>query len=392
MKMHLAAPLLLFLMFLTVALATGGALFFMLSALILLVMIFGLLSVLWASHTLRVTSELSEKTLQRGESAELRLTLRHRGFFPIAPVLIRLSSPMSLQREVRLRDAPGRIQELRMHLRANHVGVFPTGIQSCQLEDLLGIFQRTVVPENQLSFLSVYPQTFDVKPLIMAPGDPGSEMMSRATEDLSAPSDIREYQAGDAMKKIHWKLSLRKGELMVRKYEEPVLQDVLILMDCSRPPSWGHPQAEADLRDTLLETAASLFRSESETDHSVHMPLFGEKPVELDQQMGLPMIFDYLAHMDFSETDRFERVLTIESRRLRKTGCIVVISARLNSAMIDVMIRMHRMGPNVRLYLITFAPDDVHVLPLITRLQHASIETAYVVPEPADDSEGKQTE
>ena len=39
---------------------------------------------------------------------------------------------------------------------------------------------------------------------------------------------------------------------MVRKFDEPVLQEVLILMDCSRPPGPGHSEAEADLRDALL--------------------------------------------------------------------------------------------------------------------------------------------
>ena len=89
------------------------------------------------------------------------------------------------------------------------------------------------------------------------------------------------------------------------------------------------------------------------------------------------------ARVDFSQPDRFERVLALESRRLRKVGCLVVISARLNSAIVDVLIRMHHMGPAVRLYLITFAPEDGNVLPLISRLQQDGMEVAYVKPEKA---------
>ena len=204
--------------------------------------------------------------------------------------------------------------------------------------------------------------------------------MARATEDLSAPSDTRTYQPGDAMKKIHWKLSLRKGDLMVRKFDEPILQDVLILMDCSRPPSWGHPQAEADIRDTLLETAASVYASQITTDHQIRLPLLGSHPVDVDKRIGLPLAMDYLARVDFTETDRFERVLMMESRHLRKVGCVVVISARLNIPMVDIMIRMHRSGPNIRLCLVTFAPDDENVLPLISRLKSAGIEISCIAP------------
>ena len=238
-----------------------------------------------------------------------------------------------------------------------------------------------MIPDQAPSELLVLPRFFPTEQLRMAPGDPGSDIMSRATEDLSSPSDIRTYQLGDPMKKIHWKLSLRKQELMVRKFDEPVLQSVLILMDCSRPPLWGHPEAEPDIRDALLETAASLFHDQQGTDLSVHMPLPGAHPIELENGMGLPLIMENLSRVDFSESDRFERVLVMESRRLRKVGCLIVISARLNSNMVDVMIRMHRLGPNVRLYLITYAPEDGRVLPLISRLQQTGIEVSYVIPE-----------
>ena len=183
------------------------------------------------------------------------------------------------------------------------------------------------------------------------------------------------------MKKIHWKLSLRKGELLVRKFDEPILQEVLILMDCSRPPSWGHPEAEADIRDALLETAASVFADQQMTDLSVHLPLLGEHPIEIEKSMGIPLALENLARVDFSETDRFERVLVLESRRLRKVGCLVIISARLNSEMVETMIRMHHMGPAVRLYLITFAPEDSNVLPLISRLQQDGMQVSYVQPD-----------
>jgi uncharacterized protein (DUF58 family) len=227
----------------------------------------------------------------------------------------------------------------------------------------------------------VLPRTFDVEPLKLAPGDPGSELMARATEDLNAPSDTRSYQPGDAMKKIHWKLSLRKGELMVRKFDEPVLQEVLILPDCSRPGETEDAEKEAELRDALLETAASLFSDQIKNEHTVRMPLNGAHPVETDDRMGIPIVFDLLARLDFSAGDRFERVLAMESRRLGKVGCVAVITPRLNGAMVELMVRMHRMGPNIRLYLITFTPEDPGWMPLITRLRQSGVDVAYVTPD-----------
>ncbi|MBQ8312397.1 MAG: DUF58 domain-containing protein [Clostridia bacterium] len=366
------------------AFSTGSPIFLAGAVLIALMVAFSFLGVWQAARTLEVQSDLSGRSVQRGESVMLTVTVKHKGIIPIAPMLLELyATPDTPETAVRLKDAPGRTQKLTLPFHATHVGVSSPGVKSCTVEDLFGFFSMTKQPKAAQSELLVLPMPFQVEQLTFAPGDSGLETMARATEDVTNPSDIRAYMPGDALKKIHWKLSARKRELVVRRFEEPVLPDALVLMDCSPPPSWGHPEAEADVRDSLLETAASVMNSQMATDHAVRLPLLGEHPVELDKAMGMPMILENLARVDFSETDKFERVLLLETRRMRKVGATVVISARLSSHMVDVMIRMRRMGPIVRLYLVTFTPDDPMVLPLISKLQQGQIEVCYVTPVPA---------
>ena len=382
MKTHILLPLALFTAMMIAALATGSPLLMLVACIIALTMAISLAGVLWASATLSVSVQYSDQTVYRGDDTSLVFQVRHRGRIPIAPVLLRIPSMIGeTDREIRLRDIPGRTQNLRMPIHAAHVGVYASGIRSCTVGDLLGIFQRTIFPEQSVFELTVLPRTFPTEPLKMAPGDPGSEIMARATEDLNAPSDIRTYQPGDAIKKIHWKLSLRKGELIVRKFDEPVMQDVLILTDCSKTPYADDYQKEAQIRDALLETSASLFSDLMKTDHPVRMPLAGRHQSESDRSTGTEIAFDHLAHVDFSAGDRFERVLQMESKNLRKIGCVAVVAARLNYAMVDIMIRIHRAGPNLRFYFITFTPDDPDIIPLITRLKESGIEVFYVTPE-----------
>ena len=384
MRAHLTMPAVIVAALLLAAFSTGSPIFLAGAVLIALLVAFSFLGVWQAARTLEISSDMSGRTVQRGEDVTLTVTVKHRGIIPIAPVLLELyATPETPETAVRLKDAPGRVQKLTLPFHAMHVGVSSPGVKSCTVEDLFGFFAITKSPSAARSELLVLPMPFQVEPLVFAPGDSGLETMARATEDVTNPSDIRAYMPGDALKKIHWKLSARKRELVVRRFEEPVLPDALVLMDCSAPPSWGHPEAEADVRDSLLETAASVMNSQMVTDHAVRLPLLGEHPVELDKAMGMPMILENLARVDFSETDKFERVLLLETRRMRKVGATVVISARLSSHMVDVMIRMRRMGPEMRLYLVTFTPDDPLVLPLISKLQQGDIEVCYVTPVPA---------
>ncbi|MEG2605154.1 MAG: hypothetical protein RSB91_09455, partial [Clostridia bacterium] len=83
----------------------------------------------------------------------------------------------------------------------------------------------------------------------------------------------------------------------------------------------------------------------------------------------------------FNETERFERVLMMQMAELRKTGAVVIITTRLTSTLSDLVIRMKRMGPNVRLYLVTFQAEDEQTVPLVGKLQQAGVEVNYVTPQ-----------
>jgi len=378
---RIALPLTIAAALLVAALSTGSAMFLTASLLVWALITFGFLSVWRAAGTLTVSALLTDTTVQRGEDVALEINLTYRGIIPIAPLTVEVTAgPDRPAQTLKLDGRPGRPQTLTLNFHAAHVGVTTPGVKRVVVSDLLGMFTVEKTPKTEGGELIVLPLPFDVGELTYAAGDSGSESMARASEDITSPADVRTYQQGDAMKKIHWKLSMRKQELMVRRFEAPVMPDALVLLDCSAPPRASDDLAQADLRDALLETAASVMYQNIQTDHPAKLPIHGAHPIELDKNMGMPMILEALARVDFSAPDKFDRMLMLEMRRMRKVGCTVVVSARLNSRMVDVMTAMRRMGPYLRLYLITFDPDDQTKLPMISKLQSAGIEVCYVTP------------
>ena len=367
---------------LTVAALSTGSSVFMAGALLVWLMIgTGFLGVWWALRTLSIQSLLTDTTVQRGEDVALQIGVQCASWIPIAPLAVEIAAgPDRPAQTIKLSSAAGKAQQLTMDFHAAHVGVTSPGVKRIIISDLLGMFTVEKLPKVQGGELIVLPMPFDVGALTYAAGDSGTESMARASEDVTSPAEVRAYQPGDAMKKIHWKLSMRKQELMVRRFEAPVMPDALVLLDCSRPPRTADDGAQLDLRDALLETAASVMQQNIQTEHPAKLPIHGDHPIELDRGMGMPVILEALSRVDFSAPDKFDRMLMLEMRRMRKVGCMVVISARLNSRMVDVMAAMRRMGPTMRLYLVTFDPDDPAKLPLISKLQSAGIEVCYVTP------------
>lgn len=349
MKQHLIPVIFVAAVCLICALSTGSAVFLMIALLLLLICLSAFLSVWMAARTAQVTQQLSQEKVNRGDNAILTLSVSHRGFLPIAPITLTLCDLLGGEdAPVRLRSARGRRQELHFPFNARHVGVMEIGVKSYVVEDLFGLFSIRKKPQTPCAQMLVLPLPFDTEDLKFAPGDEGLESMARATEDITSPADVRSYQPGDPLKKIHWKLSVRKGDLLVRRFEQPTLPDALVLMDCSPPPKGTKGESQAYLKDTLVETAASVVSHQLRGDNPVRLPLLGSKPIEFEKSMGLPFLLDELARLDFSQTDKFERVLLLETRRMRRTGATVVITARLNSNVVDMIVRMRRMGPYVR--------------------------------------------
>ena len=378
---RIALPLIIAAALTVAALSTGSSVFLMGALLVWLMMATGLIGVWWTAKTLTITSLLTDTTVQRGEDVALQIGVKYAGFLPIAPLMAEIAAgPDRPAQTLRLNGLPGKEQKLTLNFHAAHVGVTSPGVKKIVISDLLGMFTVEKLPQVQGGELIVLPLPFDVGALTYAAGDSGTESMARASEDVTSPADVRAYQPGDAMKKIHWKLSVRKQELMVRRFEAPVMPDALVLLDCSRPPKTADENAQLDLRDALLETAASVMQQNIQTEHPAKLPIHGDHPIELDKGMGMPIVLEALARVDFSAPDKFDRMLMLEMRRMRKVGSTVIISARLNSRMVDVMVAMRRMGPTMRLYLVTFDPDDPTKLPLISKLQSAGIEVCYVTP------------
>ena len=100
---------------------------------------------------------------------------------------------------------------------------------------LLGWFPALIILGKDVykrQVITVQPNVADIAALDLASGENGPESLAHNTDDMSSPSSVRAYVEGDSLKKVHWKLTMRKRELIVRQYEEAARPDTLIIMDC----------------------------------------------------------------------------------------------------------------------------------------------------------------
>lgn len=84
-------------------------------------------------------------------------------------------------------------------------------------------------------------------------GDSDVYADDRSGDDVSQIFEIRPYRAGDKMQKIHWKLSAKSDEMMVREYSDPVGYAIVIFLNLYTDGTYDEKH-----RDAALEAAAAL--------------------------------------------------------------------------------------------------------------------------------------
>ena len=73
----------------------------------------------------------------------------------------------------------------------------------------------------------------------------------KAGDDPTEVFDIREYRAGDKVHSIHWKLSSRRKEIMVKEYSLPVNSNYSIIMDLNMDNNDMHKVVDSVIEVTM---------------------------------------------------------------------------------------------------------------------------------------------
>lgn len=137
-------------------------------------------------------------------------------------------------------------------------GVWPLGPLLLRTVDPFGLAQREQSFGDTRS-VTVVPEVFALAPLAVRVGAAGGTAHTSSTR-LGQGSDNlspRGYIPGDSMRRIHWRATAHRGQLMVRQEEEESSPDAVVVLDRSSR-CWDAPGVDAD---PAFEAAVSLCAS-----------------------------------------------------------------------------------------------------------------------------------
>lgn len=146
-------------------------------------------------------------------------------------------------------------QEVMIELPMEYCGEMKIHCAKILLQDLLRLFHRKIKAFDPVETV-VYPRGVNVMVEMSRAtiGEPREEgrMQNRKGNDPSEMFDIREYIPGDDIRSIHWKLSGKTDQLILRESSEPSHYDVVLL------PDFGQKAKDAQVSKDEINTAVAF--------------------------------------------------------------------------------------------------------------------------------------
>ena len=147
----------------------------------------------------------------------------------------------------------------RHKVRAHHRGHYSIGPTELRSGDLFGLFGTVRRDSRSLHGITVYPRIVPLDGWELPSAKPMGDILSRNTllDDPSRPRSVRGYLPGDPLKRIDWKLSAKRDELIVRTYDQSVSNDVVVMME-SRTVDYAWHGYKYDVLESAVTGAASI--------------------------------------------------------------------------------------------------------------------------------------
>ena len=232
-------------------------------------------------------------------------------------------------------------------------GRWPIGVKTVEIMDFFGLISIRL---NVSRFLSHKPITLLVRPrIIRLPGLPMQrkndegpmETVPRPSPDVAMLSDIRKYRLGDQMKRIHWKLTARQREVMVKNYEESSLPDLLLYIDTNIREL---PRLDRlNLEDALVECATAIVHHLMENRMPTSLIFYSNNRVQLrgSRPEHFQSFYSLLSEMPFDGRWAAEDVLMNDLKLVTHAGNLFLIVCSISEKLYDLLMLMNSSGLSI---------------------------------------------
>jgi len=312
-------------------------------------------------YGLELTQKTQGGTVIKGEPGRYTITLRnlsHIGFGTAHCLFIDGDFAVETNADDRRLEIRPFMKPTRFDIgfTVNYRGKYQLGLEYLEVEDFLGIF-RLRRKVGQRFEIVAYPKITDMEHMELA-----SHLLSKApanlalaNEDYADFTDVRPYEHTDPIKKVHWKLTAKRGEWIVKNYQSSVLNSVAILLDANKRVL--PREVSVKLEDSMVERSVGILHYCLRSQMPVDLQ-FGRSVRHTGRHIGdFEAVYDVIASLDFAEegfsvNQALDGYLNESSRNINA----VILTSELDMQLHDQILNAIRFGHYIA--VMYFVPEN----------------------------------
>jgi uncharacterized protein (DUF58 family) len=247
------------------------------------------------------------------------------------------------------------------------------------VDDPFGLARMDVELDARGSLL-VYPRLVPLDRLFSESGahaQDGRRLLLRRPSGFDLHS-VREYEQGESLRKVHWKTTARRGQLMVKELEDAPRDEIAVILDADASA------VVEDSFDVQVRAAGSILRAHAAHNrravlavNSASRPSVRVTSLDGDWLAALAV----LAEAEADGTRPVVEMLSRESGPASRAVETVVITARLSGALATKLVQRSLAAQGISIVWVdsaSFAGRPTKVEPELLRLQAAGVAVAVV--------------
>lgn len=336
----------------------GGKIPYMLFYAIVLMPLISLLFTTLVYFRFKYGQDVDKKFVTKGDKVNFIFSINNEDFFLYPYIRISFHGAKTIfANQLQVRNfsiPPFQGKSFAFELQCKYRGNYKIGINYVEIEDFLGLF-KFKYNISEAKYVTVYPQIVSLNSFLLKTDfmSESHSVLNTKNEDMSTIADFRKYAYGDSLKKIHWKLTAKSMDIMVKKFQSTSETSVIMILDLQK----NHylDGENIILEDKIIESTVAV----------LHYCLYNWIPVNLIYYSGsfvnihaknhlmFNEIYEILAKIKFNEIIPVKDLLEVYvNSTILKTN-ILIFTANLDYELYNQIYKTSTSGYDVSLIYIS---------------------------------------
>lgn len=260
---------------------------------------------LWTYVSFSYLQKVDKDVAVRGETIHLTAGIFNDKFFPFTRMRVRIQGvDVTLDKVLSIELPPRQDVQFDIPLELPYRGEFTVGMTELWVCDCFGLlpirFDLRKLPYYRMLPVTVLPALTRLPAAHPEVADAISFARGGVSDEGDSFAMVRTYRPGDKLRSIHWKLSARRQEMLVRRYDIPEERTCLIVPDV-RPLHTASQEAALRYADAVVSCTLALADQALLAGHPVRIA-DGRGEIVIHSTRQFEEMRTALAHLRFDGT------------------------------------------------------------------------------------------